>query len=288
MATDRTMTPPQSDIAHWQAQQEGLTQQLERWGATHSGPQIDWRRGFVLWRDTEGEPVVRASAKALCSYDRDDDTLLMAWASDESQGNAVIDALDHAPDIVEPCDEATAWRWAIYLAEQSGASYLYRYASGSYLVFLGLWQVDSLVEEDLIPPPARRTRGERHPESANELALTEAPSKETPHGFVIELLDELRELLRTEPDAAVIRRAFLNHAHAFQVNSQALVADGADPARLHESEQLLRDLAETFGQRRFGLLPAPFLDDNKRETLHHQLLIQRQAWLPAGAATSES
>ena len=273
MRSQAIMEPTTQDIAHWQARQEELTSLLESWGATQGHRAIDWPRGYVIWRDREGDGVVRATARALCSYDRLGHSLLMAWAGEEAESHATIPATEGVPTLVEPCSEGNAWLWAMHLAEQHGASYLYRFATESYLVFLGLWSVEALLEEEIDPAPEHES--------------LPVPPEDTPQGFVIGLLDDLRALLRHEPDVETIRRAFHNHGRSLHVNAPVLVEDGADPALLSETEALVRDMEAAIPQRRFSLLPTPALGDAEREKLHRQLLRKRTAWLQSVPGAGE-
>ncbi|MDQ4077398.1 MAG: hypothetical protein M3220_14275 [Chloroflexota bacterium] len=244
-------------IERWQARQARLAESLESWGATDGERFVEWEAGLIVWLAWSGEPTATAEMKALCSYDIADALLMMAWAGEGAEKGAVIDSVPDVPDYVEHCSEEEAWLWAMQLAEMSRADYLYRIATPTYLVFLGLWNVG--------------------PALADEDGLLEGG---TPQAFIVNLLDESRHaLLDKSHDSIALRRLFLNQGDSLHQSAQYLVADGADPRLLKQTVEMLLDIGQSFGQRRFGFLPPPPPTATEVNALHRTLLRLRSLWL---------
>ncbi len=248
----------QERIERWRERQAALAARLEGWGATDGERRIEWDTGRVEWVSPAGEPLAIATMKALCSYDLEGEALLMAWANPGAAQGAVIAPPPEVPEVVEPCSEGEAWLWAMRLADSSGAEFLLRVASPSYLVFLGLWAVQ---------PPLTESDG----------VLPEG----TPQAFVVKLLDTLRHALRDKGNDPVgLRRLFMNQADSLHQSAQPLHADGADPALLKQTVETLLAIGQGFNQRRFvGLLAPPPLKESELNALHKQLLNLRALWL---------
>lgn len=242
-------------VERWQLRQEQLAELLESCDATSCERKVDWTLGRVTWIEQGGEPVVTARMKALCSYAFEDETLMMAWANEGLDQGAVISPQADVPDLIEACSEEEAWLWAMRLGEESGAEYLYRVSSPGYLVFLGLWNV--------------------RPETV-ELPVEAG----TPQAFVVELLDTLSEALRDRSkDASTLRRLFINQGESLNQNAQYLYSDRSDGGLLRRTGDTLIEIGNSFGQRRFGLLPPASLSDAEMENIQKRVHRLRANWL---------
>lgn len=249
---------PQGLIERWQERQQQLAELLEACGATDGERRIDWVTGRVTWLGEGGATLASAEMKALCSYAFDDESLMMAWANEGLEQGAVIAPLPEVPDFIEACGEAEAWLWAMRLADESRASYLYRVAGAEYLVFLGLWNFRATLAADDV----------------------EAGS---PQAFVLELLDGVTTALHEQADEpAALRRLFINRGESLLQNAQYLYSDRSDGGLLRRTGNALIEMGSSFGQRRFGLLPPAPLSEVDREEITMQLARLRANWIQAG------
>lgn len=228
-------------IEKWDKRQQTLAGILEACGATQGQQEIDWYAGKVEWADTQGKPLAQATMKALCSYSYPDESLLMAWAQGQGVG-AVIDPVPDAPAEVDPCSEGDAWLWAMRLADESEADYLYRVSGGDYLVFLGLWHLTPAVDKSSV----------------------EAGSADS---FVLGVLDKMAEALRQpKPDAREMRRLFINQGQSLLQNRAMLAPDSTLNGLVTRVGDTLIDVGSGVGHRRFGILPPEPL--GKEEVAH--------------------
>lgn len=242
-------------VERWQARQAQLAALLEACGAAEGERHIEWGEGRIRWEDATGESVAEATMKALCSYSFPDQSLMMAWANEGLEQGAVIRPVAEVPDFIEECEEGEAWLWAMRLAEACQADYLYRISSPSYLVFLGLWDAHATLTT----------------------ADVEAGS---PHAFVLELLDGVRGALQDKrQDPTALRRLFINRGESLLQNAQYLYNDRSDGGLLRRTGNALIEMGNSFGQRRFGLLPPAALSEVEINEISTQLARLRANWI---------
>ena len=145
------------------------------------------------------------------------------------------------------------------LAEESSAEFLYRVASPSYLVFLGLWNVLPALE------------------GAAEL------ESGSPQAFVMGVLDSLTTALQEQRgDPAALSRLFVNRGESLLQNAQYLYGDRSDSGLVRRTGNALVEMGNSFGQRRFGLLRPAALSDAEAGGMATQLARLRANWLRAG------
>jgi hypothetical protein len=241
-------------IGRWEQRQTQLAALLEACGASPTERTIEWVQGKVTWVDKQGTPLAIATMKALCSYSFEDGVLMMAWAQGEGAG-AVIAPLPTVPAELPNSEEADAWLWAMYLAQESGADFLYRVSSPPYLVFLGLW--------NLTP-----TLSDLHIE------------KGSADSFVLTILERLRrDIAEKQKNPTELRRLILNQGESLLQNRAVLSPDPRTEELLVRTGRALIDLAASFGHRRFGLLPANALTAEATLLLYSKLDSLKAVWL---------
>jgi hypothetical protein len=242
-------------VERWQARQRQLADLLEGHGAADSERRVDWEAGCIEWVEPGGLVRATAEMRALCSYSFDDESLMMAWANEGLEQNAVIESMPDVPDMIEDCSETDAWMWAMRLAEEAQADFLYRIASPSYLVFLGLWQV--------VP------------------AITEEEIEEgSPQSFVLELLDSLRTAVKEQAsNPTSLRRLFINQGESLNHSAQSLYSDRSDAGLLRRTGDTLIEIGRSLGQRRFGLLPPAHLTEEEVGEITRKVSRLRAAWI---------
>lgn len=252
-------------VARWHMRQAELTGLLEASGALSGERRMDWTNGHIEWVDQKGERLAFAKMKALCSYSFAEESLMMAWANVEFGHQAVIDALPDLPSYIDACDEENAWLWAMYLAEESQAKYLYRLLSPNYLVFLGLWNF--------------RTFKSQKSGKDEEVEIG------SPHAFVLELIDDLQAALHEKADdSGYLRQYFINQGQSLLQNAIYLESDGANMELLRRTSKVLRDMGQSFGQRRFGFLPPAPLSKVDRTHISSEVAQLRLSWVQSARA----
>lgn len=252
-------------VARWHMRQAELTGLLEASGAMSGERRMDWTNGHIEWVDQKGQRLAFAKMKALCSYSFAEQSLMMAWANVEFSHQAVIDALPDLPSYIESCEEEDAWLWAMYLAEESKAKYLYRLLSPNYLVFLGLWNFRTF--------RSQKSRKEEEIEIGS------------PHAFVLELIDDLQAALHERAnDSAYLRQYFMNQGQSLIQNAIYLESDGANIELLRHTSEVLIELGQSFGQRRFGFLPAPPLSQETLDQISSEVAQLRLSWVQSARA----
>jgi hypothetical protein len=243
-------------IARWEQRQSQLASLLEACGAKPTERTIEWVQGKVTWMDGRGQPLVTAAMQALCSYSFEDNVLMMAWAQGEETG-AVIAPLPDVPAELSHTHEADAWLWAMYLAQESGADFLYRVSSPPYLVFLGLWKLTPLLSDSHV-------------------------EKGSADAFVLTMLERLRrDIAEKQRTPLELRRLMLNQGESLLQNKTVLSPDARTEELLIRTGHALIDLAATIGHRRFGLLPPDGLKPEELLTLNSKLDGLRAIWLKA-------
>jgi hypothetical protein len=241
-------------ISRWEHRQTQLAAFLEACGAASTERTIDWVQGKVTWVDQKGAPLVVATMKALCSYSFEDRVLMMAWAQGENAG-AVIAPLPEVPAELPNTDEADAWLWAMYLAQEVHADFLYRVSSPPYLVFLGLWNLTPMLSDSHV-------------------------EKGSADSFVLTMLERLRrDVVEKRHYPAELRRLILNHGESLLQNRDVLSPDPRTEELLVRTGRALIDLAASFGHRRFGLLPPDALTDEATLLLNSKLDSLKAVWL---------
>lgn len=272
-------------IAQWEVRQAKLADLLEQSGATNGERDVDWVVGRVEWLNKEGTLVAKSEMKALCSYSFVDESLMMAWANVEIGEAAVIAPVPNMPDYIESCNIAEAWLYAMHLAQESDAEYLYRIASPRYLVFLGLWNVEPIQVAAPAPPDSDSdSDSDFDSDNKKSNAKIQQASKipippGSPHWFVARLLDQMRVALEDgRNDSRFLRQHFVNHGESLWQNSQYLENDGADSDLLRQTSNGLIRIGRSFGQRRFGILPPAALSDEQVTNIVSQLADLHASW----------
>ncbi len=179
---------------------------------------------------------------------------MMAWAQGENAG-AVIAPLPQVSDELSNTDEADAWLWAMYLAQEVRADFLYRVSSPPYLVFLGLWKLTPMLSDSHV-------------------------EKGSADSFVLTMLERLRsDIAEKRHYPAELRRLILNHGESLLQNRDVLAPDARTEELLIRTGRALIDLAASFGHRRFGLLPPGALTDEATLLLISKLDSLKAVWL---------
>ena len=179
---------------------------------------------------------------------------MMAWAQGESAG-AVIAPLSGVPAELPNTDEADAWLWAMHLAQESGADFLYRVSSPPYLVFLGLWNLTPALSDSHV-------------------------EKGSADSFVLTILERLRrDIAEKQKNPAELRRLILNQGESLLQNRAVLSPDVRTEELLVRTGRALIDLAAGFGHRRFGLLPPDALTAEATLLLYSKLDSLKAVWL---------
>ncbi len=245
-------------VERWQDRQAQLSELLEQWGATECERRVGWSTGLMEWVETSGDIAVSADMKALCSYSFADESLMMAWANQGLEEGAVIEPQPDIPELIESCAEPEAWLWAMRMAEQVGAEYLYRISAPQYLVFLGLWNVRGALPAEPLEPG-------------------------TPQAFVTELLDELQQAVKEKyDDPTTLRRLFINHGESLNQNAQYLYSNKSDGGLLRRTGDTLIEIGKTLGQRRFGVLPPASLSEQEVQDIQKKVLRLQANWRRGG------
>lgn len=261
-------------IAQWEVRQAKLAHLLEQSGSTNGERDVDWVAGRVEWLSEEGVQVAKSEMKALCSYSFVDESLMMAWANVEIGEAAVISPVANMPDYIESCNIAEAWLYAMHLAEESKVEYLYRIASPRYLVFLGLWNVETIKVKVAASPPPMVKKDEKI-QQASKIPIPPG----SPHWFVARLLEQMRVALEdARDDTRFLRQHFVNHGESLWQNSEYLENDGADSDLLRQTSNALIRIGRSFGQRRFGILPPAALSDEQVTNIVSQLADLHTNW----------
>lgn len=254
--TSKTTPIPNEEalIARWSERQNQLAALLEACGASPTERTIEWVQGKVTWVDHRGNALATATMKALCSYSFEDRVLMMAWAQGEGAG-AVLAPLPSVPPEFPNSDEADAWLWAMYLAQESRADFLYRVSSPPYLVFLGLWNLTPTLPDSHI-------------------------EKGSADSFVLTTLERLRrDIADKQKNPAELRRLILNQGESLLLNRSVLAPDPRTEELLVRTGRALIDLAASFGHRRFGLLPPDALTAEATLLLYSKLDGLKAIWL---------
>lgn len=260
-------------IARWEIRQAKLANLLEKCDATNGERRVDWVAGQVEWVNIKDQVLASSDMKALCSYSFVDESLMMAWANVEIGEAAVISPIPDMPDYIESCNLGDAWLYAMHLADESKADYLYRIASPRYLIFLGLSNVQTL---NSAPDPL--VKSDLKIETVEPAELIAVP-KGSPHAFVVDLLEKMRTVLEETPnDTTYLRRHFINQGESLLENAQYLENDGANSELLRYTGHALIKIGYSFGERRFGVLPPPSLSEDEQENFVSQLINLRTTW----------
>lgn len=261
-------------IARWEVRQAELADLLEECGATNGERHVDWEGGQLEWLNIQGERVATCKMKALCSYSYVDESLMMAWANVEIDEAAVIAPQPNMPEYIESCNIAEAWFYAMHLAEESQADYLYRIASPRYLVFLGLWNLQPIMKSVAEPIVKLETKIEQ----ADKIPVPLG----SPHAFVVGLLHKMRlDLEEKQNEPIFLRQHFINHGESLWQNAQYLENDGADSELLRYTSNALIKIGNSFGQRRFRLLPPASLSEEEMTNIVSELADLHTNWAEA-------
>lgn len=266
-------------VARWQMRQAQLRDLLEAAGATDGERVIDWEAGQIEWVVAE-QKVAHGEMKALCSYSFEEQSLLMAWVNAGLDNSAVVKAVADVPSYVSECAEADAWLWAMKVAEKSGAEYLYRIASPSYLVFLGLWSVRRTIVIQT-PEPAPLAVAHYIPRLPALIEEKEVVP-DSPQAFILGLLENLQfnvEEKRREP--AWLSQLFTNNGESVLQNASYLETHYSDADLIRRTGNTLIRIGESVGKRRFFIFPPAKLSEDKVAAISEELDRLRFGWVQA-------